>query len=87
MENERLAIARLYHRFGFGPRAGEFSAALNRGFSSVRNDFLTPPAIDAGVAQVAEPKITDLGPRPAQKTSELIEFNIQLRQQRGQSSR
>ena len=81
MENERLAIARLYHRFGFGPRAGEFSAALNRGFSSVRNDFLIPPAIDAGAAQVAEPKITDLGPRPAQKTSELIEFNIQLRQQ------
>ena len=81
METDRLEIARLYHRFGFGPRPGEFKAALNSGLSATRTALLTPPATDVALTSIPEPKITDLGPRPAQKTSELIEFNIQLRQQ------
>ena len=81
METDRLEIARLYHRFGFGPRPGEFKAALNKGVAATRTALLTPPANDASLASIPEPKITDLGQRPAQKTNELIEFNIQLRQQ------
>jgi uncharacterized protein (DUF1800 family) len=81
METDRLEIARLYHRFGFGPRPGEFKAALNSGVSATRIALLTPPANDQALAAIPEPKITDLGQRPAQKTNELIEFNIQLRQQ------
>ncbi len=81
METDRLEIARLYHRFGFGPRPGEFKAALNNGVSATRIALLTPPATDQALAAIPEPKITDLGQRPAQKTNELIEFNIQLRQQ------
>ena len=81
METDRLEIARLYHRFGFGPRPGEFKAALANGVSATKTALLSVPAVDSGAAKVAEPNITNLGPRPAQKTSELIEFNIALRQQ------
>ena len=81
MENDRLEIARLYHRFGFGPRPGEFKTALNNGLSATKAKFLSVPTIDLGAAQVAEPNITNLGTRPDQKTNELIEFNIALRQQ------
>ena len=81
METDRLEIARLFHRFGFGPRPGEFKAALNSGVKATRTALLTPPISDISLAAIPEPKITDLGPRPDQKTNELIEFNIQLRQQ------
>jgi uncharacterized protein (DUF1800 family) len=81
METDRLEIARLYHRFGFGPRPGEFKAALASGLSATKTALLSVPAVDLGAAQVAEPNITNLGPRPDQKTSALIEFNIALRQQ------
>ena len=81
MENDRLEIARLYHRFGFGPRPGEFKAALANGLSATKTALLSVPAVDLGAAQVAEPNITNLGQRPDQKTSALIEFNIALRQQ------
>lgn len=81
METDRLEIARLYHRFGFGPKPGEFKAALAKGLSATKTSLLTVPAVDLGAAQIAEPNITNLGPRPAQKTSDLIEFNIALRQQ------
>jgi uncharacterized protein (DUF1800 family) len=81
METDRLEIARLYHRFGFGPRPGEFKAALANGLSATKTALLSVPAVDLGAAQIAEPNITNLGPRPDQKTSALIEFNIALRQQ------
>jgi uncharacterized protein (DUF1800 family) len=81
METNRLEIARLYHRFGFGPRPGEFKAALANGLSATKASLLSVPAVDLGAAQIAEPNITNLGTRPDQKTSDLIEFNIALRQQ------
>ena len=81
METDRLEISRLYHRFGFGPRPGEFKAALANGLSATKTALLSVPAVDSGAAQVAEPNITNLGVRPDQKTSALIEFNIALRQQ------
>ena len=81
METDRLEISRLYHRFGFGPRPGEFKAALANGLSATKTALLSVPAVDLAAAQIAEPNITNLGPRPAQKTNELIEFSIALRQQ------
>jgi uncharacterized protein (DUF1800 family) len=81
METNRLEIARLYHRFGFGPRPGEFKAALANGLSATKTALLSVPTIDLSAAQIAAPNITNLGPRPSQKTSELIEFSIALRQQ------
>ena len=81
MDADRLEIARLYHRFGFGPRPGEFKAALANGVSSTKTALLSVPAIDLGASAIADPNITNLGPRPAQKTNELVEFSIALRQQ------
>ena len=81
METDRLEISRLYHRFGFGPRPGEFKAALVNGLNATKSALLSVPTVDLAAAQIADPNITNLGPRPDQKTSALIEFNIALRQQ------
>ena len=62
---ERLEIARLSHRFGFGPRPGEFAAALKIGVSAYRIEATIVPAIDSGLAVITEPVITDLGKRPS----------------------
>lgn len=79
MDMQRLETARLLHRFGFGPRPGEFTAALNAGPAEVKRALLNPPSIDSG--EVTPPNITDLGPRPAPNTPELVPFSIALRTQ------
>ena len=81
MNTKRLEISRLYHRFAFGPRPGEFAAALTAGVAATRKNILTIPAVDAGAAQVAVPMITDLGPRPKPNTAEIIPFVTGIRNQ------
>jgi hypothetical protein len=48
MDSARLVTARLYHRFGFGPRPGEFAAALRAGNTATRTNLLTVPSFDNG---------------------------------------
>jgi uncharacterized protein (DUF1800 family) len=79
MDMQRLETARLLHRFGFGPRPGEFTAALNAGTAEVKRALLNPPVVDSG--EVTPPNITDLGPRPAPNTPEVVPFSIALRTQ------
>ena len=79
MDATRLEISRLHHRFGFGPRPGEYAQALRNGVAATRTAALTVPAIDAGAATVLEPEITDLGPRPKPNTKEIVPFSIALR--------
>ncbi|ASY20680.1 DUF1800 domain-containing protein [Candidatus Planktophila dulcis] len=81
MNAKRLEIARLSHRFAFGPRPGEFAAALAAGVSATRQKVLTVPATDAGAALVANPVITDLGVRPKPNTPEIIPFVTGMRNQ------
>ena len=81
MNAKRLEISRLYHRFAFGPRPGDFAAALTAGVAATRKNLLTVPAVDAGAAQVAVPMITDLGPRPKPNTAEIIPFVTGIRNQ------
>jgi len=81
MNAKRLEIARLSHRFAFGPRPGEFAAALDAGVVATRQKILAVPAIDAGAARVVEPLITDLGSRPKPNTAEIIPFVTGLRNQ------
>ena len=81
MNAKRLEIARLSHRFAFGPRPGEFAAALDAGVVATRQKILTVPVIDAGAARVTEPLITDLGSRPKPNTAEIIPFVTGLRNQ------
>jgi hypothetical protein len=69
MNSQNLEISRLFHRFGFGPRPGEYAKALTDGVEATRTKLLTVPAVDAGLAKVVEPEITDLGPRPKPNTA------------------
>ena len=81
MDAQRLEISRLFHRFGFGPRPGEYAQALADGVSTTRSRLLTVPASDPGAAAIVEPKITDLGPRPKPNTKEIVPFAIEMRYQ------
>jgi len=81
MNSQNLEISRLFHRFGFGPRPGEYAKALADGVEVTRKKLLTVPAVDAGLARVIEPEITDLGPRPKPNTKEIVPFAIAQRYQ------
>lgn len=81
MANDRLEISRIFHRLGFGPRPGEYDAALKSGAVKSRAAALTPPADDLGAKSVQTPTLTDLGQRPAPNTPEVIQFAAALRNQ------
>ena len=81
MNAQRLETSRLLHRFGFGPRPGEFAQALQDGVAATRTKVLTVPAVDTGAATVVEPEITDLGPRPKPNSKEIVPFAIAMRYQ------
>ena len=81
MEKSRLATARLFQRFGFGPRPGEFSAALNAGFSNTRTNLLTPPGVDQGALRVRDLGLTDLGRRPDPNDPRLPMFAMEMKEQ------
>jgi uncharacterized protein (DUF1800 family) len=78
MDMQRLETARLFHRTGFGPKPGEFANALSAGLTSTRNNILTPPST---VSFLAPPAITDIGPRPAANSPEIVEYSRILRYQ------
>ena len=71
---DRLELSRLIHRFGFGPKPGEYAALLAGGITNARQSVLNPPAIDAGAASVTPPTLTDLGDYPPQKSAALADF-------------
>jgi uncharacterized protein (DUF1800 family) len=75
---QRLEIARLFHRTGFGPKPGEFAEALRVGVTATRSKVLTPPTT---VSFVTPPVLTDLGPRPAPNSPAVVDFSQQLRYQ------
>ena len=79
MNAQRLETSRLFDRFGFGPRPGEYAQALKDGLASTRTKVLTVPTVDAGAAAIVEPEITDLGKRPEPNTKEIVPFAIALR--------
>ena len=81
MNAKRLETSRLFHRFGFGPRPGEYVQALAEGLTPTRTKFLTVPAVDAGASAIKEPEITDLGKRPAPNSAEVVPFAIAMRYQ------
>lgn len=81
MDSARLITARLYHRFGFGPRPGEFAAALRAGTSATRTNLLTVPSFDNGAQRVAEPVLTDLGKRPEPNDPQQQIFGARMREQ------
>ena len=82
MNLERLEISRLFHRFGFGPKPGEFANALKQGVPTTRNQLLTPPSTDLGLAAIPAPALTDLGNFPQIGTPARTAFDISMRTQR-----
>jgi len=68
MAPDRMLVARLQHRLGFGPRPGDYLAAVRAGFQQSRSAALKAPSVDAGTAGIGMPSIRDLGPPPASGT-------------------
>ena len=81
MDLKRLEIARLFHRTGFGPKPGEYAAALSAGVESTRSKILSPPS---KVSFVKPPELTDMGPRPAPNSPDVVEYSQLLRYQNQQ---
>ena len=79
MDLKRLEVSRLFHRFAFGPRPGEFAAALKLGPANFKDSLLNPPLVDLGSQK--EPIFSDLGPRPAANSLAVKEFSQSLRSQ------
>lgn len=78
--DERRAIARLIHRVGFGPKAGEFESALAAGFDATASQMLSAPKPSYGDLK-AQLGIFDLGPRPRPNTAELLTYGDNKRRQ------
>lgn len=66
--SDRLELARLVHRFGFGPKPGEFKRLLAEGVPRARANVLAVRSHDPGLDTIASPSITDLGPSPSDPT-------------------
>ncbi len=81
MNIKRLETSRLFHRFGFGPRPGEYAQAIKDGVAPTRTKFLTLPTVDVGASAIKDPEITDLGKRPAENSKEVVPFAIAMRYQ------
>ena len=84
MNIKRLETSRLFHRFGFGPRPGEYAQALKDGVNATRTKLTTAPAVQTTITPVALPEITDLGKRPEPNTKEVVPFAIAMRTQEQQ---
>jgi uncharacterized protein (DUF1800 family) len=76
MDLQRLETARLFHRFGYGPKPGEFRTALTQGLQTTRQNVLK---IDTQT--IVAPEFTDPGPRPAPNSEGIVEYSRQLRYQ------
>jgi uncharacterized protein (DUF1800 family) len=77
----RLETARLFHRFGFGPRPGEFASAINAGVSATREKLFANPGTDLGLMNVPQLVVTDLGKRPSPDDPQLASYSSELRRQ------
>ena len=80
-DQERLALSRLYSRFGFGVKAGEFESALANGFVNTKNSFLVKPTQDGIASDLIPITLDDLGPRPTPGTFANTEYSLKLSKQ------
>ena len=78
---ERRRIARLVHRFGFGPKPGEFATLVSQGFDAAANKYLVSPSSDAFADSQPEPVVSDQGPRPAPNSSAVVTYATEKRAQ------
>ena len=81
MDIRRLETSRLFDRFGFGPRPGEYAQALKDGVATTRQRLTTIPENSINSIPVTEPEIIDLGRFPAANSPEVVSFAIAMRSQ------
>lgn len=78
---DRGAIARLIHRFGFGPKPGEFNTLLNLGFAKAAEKLLTSPATDTFADNQEPPRVSDQGQRPKPNSPNVVAYSTEKRAQ------
>lgn len=78
---ERRRIARLVHRFGFGPKPGEFEKLVANGFDSAATKYLISPTSDSFTDNQSPPKVSDQGKRPAANSSGVVAYATEKRAQ------
>ena len=81
MDINRLETARHFHRFGFGPRPGEFVNAVNAGVPATREKLFASSGTDLGLMNVPQLVVTDLGKRPSPQDPQLASYTSELRRQ------
>ncbi len=81
MDTNRLETARLFHRFGFGPRPGEFASAISAGVSVTREKLFANSGTDSGLMNVPELVLADLGKRPSPDDPQRASYSSELRRQ------
>src|SRR5665213_1181320 len=74
MYAQRLATARLLHRFNFGPTPGQYAELLQRGIGSAQTTVLDRGLVDPALDSVVAPVLADLGPYPAPNTPAATAF-------------
>ncbi|MEY3094195.1 MAG: hypothetical protein RLZZ317_698 [Actinomycetota bacterium] len=84
---ERRALSRLVHRFGFGPRPGEFSQLLTLGLPAAIEFTLSRPQLDIPDSIFSLHGIGDLGDQPAANNiSRFVEYTNNKKFQLGKIS-
>ena len=81
MDINRLETARLFHRFGFGPRPGEFASAISAGVSATREKLFANSGTDSGLMNVPQLVLADLGKRPSPDDPQRASYSSELRRQ------
>ena len=81
VDTNRLEIARLFHRFGFGPRPGEFAKALAAGPALTLDKLFNNTGDDEGLKKIPQLVITDLGQRPSPDDAQRASYSMELRRQ------
>lgn len=82
MDLLRLETSRLFQRFSFGPKPGEYSAALRNGVSATRKKILQRPETGSNTNLVSKLILPDLGKRPT--VNSVVEFNSAMKMQSDQ---
>ncbi len=59
--SSQAQISRLIHRFGFGPKPGQFAQLLAGGVASAQAAVLNVPAVDPGLSQLPTPTFAKIG--------------------------
>lgn len=79
---DRVAVARITHRFGLGPRPGEFLAALNAGVAQSATDIQNTSKADPAIDNLPQPLLSNLGLIPGPKDPNRATFRTEMQQQR-----